>query len=195
MPALSQRIATALALNDIPSTPYQITRSTKDSGVGQGWSGKWSLGIGAIGRGRLIAVGILATEGRLRVIHRHTFYLQAVRFLYPIECMIIPKHFALLPASSRIAETSSHELNHRKGGGISLMLAYQVAEVRIRRHSHVPECDVVVAVRGKQIFLRCPDYDQAVKWARVECRSYGIASMTAERARNDAGHGHDDSQP
>ena len=60
------------------------------------------------------------------------------------------------------------------------MPADQVAEVRIRCYSDVPECEVVVAVRGKEIILRCPDYDQAVKWARVECRSYGIASITAE---------------
>ena len=62
----------------------------------------------------------------------------------------------------------------------SLMPAYQGAEVRIRCYRDVPECEVVVAVRGKEIILRCPDYDQAVKWARVECRSYGIASITAE---------------
>ena len=62
----------------------------------------------------------------------------------------------------------------------SLMPADQVAEVRIRCYRDVPECEVVVAVRGKEIILRCPDYDQAVKWARVECRSYGIASITAE---------------
>ena len=60
------------------------------------------------------------------------------------------------------------------------MPADRVAEVRIRCYRDVPECEVVVAVRGKEIILRCPDYDQAVKWARVECRSYGIASITAE---------------
>jgi hypothetical protein len=60
------------------------------------------------------------------------------------------------------------------------MPADQFAEVRIRCHSGVPECDVVVAVRGKEITLTCPDYDQAVKWARVECRSYGVASVTVE---------------
>ena len=55
----------------------------------------------------------------------------------------------------------------------------KVTEVRIRCYRDVPECDVVVAVRGKKMILRCPDYDQAVKWAQVECRSYGIASITA----------------
>jgi hypothetical protein len=62
----------------------------------------------------------------------------------------------------------------------SSMPTDQVAQVRIRCYRDVLECEVVVAVRGKEIILRCPDYDQAVKWARVECRSYGIASITAE---------------
>ena len=40
----------------------------------------------------------------------------------------------------------------------------QVAEVRIRCYRNVLECEVVVAVRGKEIILRCPDYDQAAKY-------------------------------
>jgi hypothetical protein len=55
------------------------------------------------------------------------------------------------------------------------MTAERVAEVRIRRHSNVPDCDVVVTFRGLELSLRCDDYDQAVKWARVECKSYKIA--------------------
>jgi hypothetical protein len=58
--------------------------------------------------------------------------------------------------------------------------ADQFAEVLIRRYDNAPECVVVVAFRGRQSLLRCRDYDQAVKWARVECRSYGIASVTVE---------------
>ncbi len=49
------------------------------------------------------------------------------------------------------------------------------AEIRIRRYNGVPECDVVVFVRGKEIMIRCRDYDQAVKWARIECKSYKVA--------------------
>jgi len=49
------------------------------------------------------------------------------------------------------------------------------AEVRVRRHSDVPECDVVVAVRGLEMSLRCRDYNQAVEWARMECKSYNIS--------------------
>ena len=56
------------------------------------------------------------------------------------------------------------------------------AEVRIRRYDGRSECDVVVLVRGKQILLKCPDYSQAVKWARLECKSYQIeAGFSVER--------------
>jgi hypothetical protein len=51
----------------------------------------------------------------------------------------------------------------------------QVAQVRIRRHSDVPECDVIVIFRGKELSVKCRDYNEAVKWARLECKSYKIA--------------------
>ena len=47
--------------------------------------------------------------------------------------------------------------------------AEPAAEVRIRRHGDAPQCDVVVAVGGKEMSLRCRDYNQAVKWARINC--------------------------
>jgi hypothetical protein len=62
----------------------------------------------------------------------------------------------------------------------TFITADQFAEVRICRYNDVLECMVVVAFRGRQLLLRCRDYDQAVKWARLECRSYGIASITVE---------------
>ena len=49
------------------------------------------------------------------------------------------------------------------------------AEVRVRRHSNVPDCDVIVVFRGREISLRCRNYKQAVEWARIECKSYKIA--------------------
>jgi hypothetical protein len=62
------------------------------------------------------------------------------------------------------------------------MIAEHTAEVRVRCYSDVPECDVVVAVRGQELSLRCRDYNQAVKWARIECKSYKIAGrFTVER--------------
>jgi hypothetical protein len=61
-------------------------------------------------------------------------------------------------------------------------IAEPAAEVRVRRHGDVSECDVVVAVRGQEMSLRCRDYNEAVKWARVECRSYKIdGGFTVER--------------
>jgi hypothetical protein len=49
--------------------------------------------------------------------------------------------------------------------------------VTIRRYSASPICDVVVVVRGQEMVLRCPTYFQAVKWARLECKSYKISDI------------------
>jgi len=46
--------------------------------------------------------------------------------------------------------------------------------VFVRRHTASEICDVVVLVRSQEMILRCPDYSQALKWARLECRSYKI---------------------
>jgi hypothetical protein len=54
------------------------------------------------------------------------------------------------------------------------VIAEHAAEVWVRRYNGVPECDVVVAVRGQEMSLRCRDYNEAVKWARIECKSYKI---------------------
>jgi hypothetical protein len=63
-----------------------------------------------------------------------------------------------------------------------IMIPEHAAEVRVRRHNGVPECDVVVAFHGKEMSLRCRDYNQAVKWARIECKSYKIeGGFTVER--------------
>ena len=47
-------------------------------------------------------------------------------------------------------------------------------EVTIQRYPASQICDVVVVVRGQEMVLRCPTYSQAVKWARLECKSYKI---------------------
>ena len=46
--------------------------------------------------------------------------------------------------------------------------------VTIRRDPDSPICHVVVVVRGQEMVVRCPTYFQAVKWARMECKSYKI---------------------
>jgi hypothetical protein len=38
----------------------------------------------------------------------------------------------------------------------------------------------VVSVRGQEIILRCPNYSQALKWARLECKSYKIPQPDIE---------------
>jgi hypothetical protein len=48
-------------------------------------------------------------------------------------------------------------------------------QVFIRRHAASQICDVVVSVRGQEIVLHCPNYSQALKWARLECKSYKIS--------------------
>jgi hypothetical protein len=50
----------------------------------------------------------------------------------------------------------------------------QIDEVAIRRYVESSECDVVVNIRGQQMVLRCRDYNQATKWARIECKSYKV---------------------
>jgi hypothetical protein len=62
------------------------------------------------------------------------------------------------------------------------MVARSAAEVRIRRYSSVPDCDVVVALRGDEMSITCRSYDQAVAWARIECKSYRVADFTVEAA-------------
>jgi len=48
-------------------------------------------------------------------------------------------------------------------------------QVFVRRHEASEICDVVVLVRSQEMVLRCPDYSQALKWARIECKSYNIS--------------------
>jgi hypothetical protein len=62
------------------------------------------------------------------------------------------------------------------------MTSTHSAEIRVRRYDGVPECDVIVFLREQEMTIRCRDYDQAVKWARIECKSYKVAEgFTVER--------------
>jgi len=47
-------------------------------------------------------------------------------------------------------------------------------EVKIRSYRDSPICDVVVVVHGTEMVLRCPDYRQAMRWARLERKTYKI---------------------
>ena len=46
--------------------------------------------------------------------------------------------------------------------------------VTIRRYAASRVCDVVVVVRGQEMVIRCPSYSHALKWARLERKSYKI---------------------
>ena len=47
-------------------------------------------------------------------------------------------------------------------------------EVKIRSYRDSPICDVVVVVHGTEMVLRGRDYSQAMRWARLERKSYKI---------------------
>ena len=53
-------------------------------------------------------------------------------------------------------------------------------QVLVRRYTASEICDVVVLVRSQEMVLRCPDYSQALKWARLECKSYNISEPMIE---------------
>jgi hypothetical protein len=59
-------------------------------------------------------------------------------------------------------------------GPMSSTDSVSIAEVRVRRHQVVPECEVLVAFRGQEMRLKCPNYSHAVKWARIECKAYRV---------------------
>lgn len=54
-------------------------------------------------------------------------------------------------------------------------LESHLAEVRIRRNEDYPDCEVIVLVRGRQMVIKCANYNRAVQWAQLECRSYKIS--------------------
>jgi hypothetical protein len=55
-------------------------------------------------------------------------------------------------------------------------------EVSIRRYGNNSECDVIVAIRDREMVVRLPDYSQAVKWAQMESRSYKMPAGFSEEA-------------
>jgi hypothetical protein len=54
-------------------------------------------------------------------------------------------------------------------------------QILIRRDSAWQICEVVVLVRGQEMVVRCPSYPQALKWARLECKSYKIPEPDIEQ--------------
>ena len=62
----------------------------------------------------------------------------------------------------------------------------QQPEISIRHYRDCIECDVIVLVRGHEMVIGCPDYKQAVNWARLECKSYKIPANFPESRPTDA---------
>lgn len=55
------------------------------------------------------------------------------------------------------------------------------AEIKVRRYTDSAACDVIVRKRGQEMVLGCRNYDQAVRWARIECKTYGVSTVLVER--------------
>jgi hypothetical protein len=58
-------------------------------------------------------------------------------------------------------------------------------KVTIRRHLASQIFDVVVVVRGQEMVLRFHSYSQAVKWARLERKSYKIPEPNTDLPDNE----------
>ena len=46
--------------------------------------------------------------------------------------------------------------------------------VSIRRYSNSSECEVIVAIRQREMVVRLPDYSRAVKWVQMESKAYKL---------------------
>src|SRR3954449_12046094 len=57
-------------------------------------------------------------------------------------------------------------------------------EVTILQHRDSPVCDVIVVFRGREMILRLPNYKQALKWARMECKAYQPPEQFFAQAAN-----------
>jgi hypothetical protein len=97
-----------------------------------------------------------------------------------------PKQNALIPPSpAPNAGTLRNSTQNTAIGGegrYSTENADSRVEVSIRRHSNSSECDVIVAIRDREMVLRLPDYGRALKWAQMESRSYRLPAVVAEEA-------------
>jgi len=60
------------------------------------------------------------------------------------------------------------------------MTDQRAPRVILRRYIGSPICDVLVLVRGQEMVIRCPSYPKALKWARLECKSYRIPEPELE---------------
>jgi hypothetical protein len=95
-----------------------------------------------------------------------------------------PQQSALIPPSStpKTGTLPDSTQNTALGGEArySTENADSRVEVSIRRRSNSSECDVIVAIRDREMVVRLPDYGRALKWAQMESRSYRLPAGPAE---------------
>src|SRR5258708_5541714 len=95
-----------------------------------------------------------------------------------------PKQNALIPPSpapnAGTLRNSTQNIAIGGEGRYSTENADSRVEISIRRHSNSSECDVIVAIRDREMVLRLPDYGRALKWAQMESRSYRLPAGFAE---------------
>jgi hypothetical protein len=92
-----------------------------------------------------------------------------------------PKQNALIPPSPA-PNAGTLRNSTQNTASYSTENADSRVEVSIRRHSNSSECDVIVAIRDREMVLRLPDYGRALKWAQMESRSYRLPAVVAEEA-------------
>jgi hypothetical protein len=90
------------------------------------------------------------------------------------------------PEGERFADSTfllaRHHIFGRSLWDLSLMAqAQNEGKVLIQPHQDTNHCDVVVQFRGQELVYNCPDYDTAVKWARIECKSYRLPAEFTEK--------------
>ena len=53
--------------------------------------------------------------------------------------------------------------------------------VSIRQYANSSECDVIVAVRDREMVVRLPNYRLAVQWAKIESKSYKLPAFCRDQ--------------
>jgi hypothetical protein len=96
------------------------------------------------------------------------------------------------PPFDRSPHAPDVEPRHSLAIGVQMTEQFASPQVFIRRDTASQICDVVVLVRGQEMVLRCPNYSQALKWARLECKSYKIPQPDIETL---SGLDHDEKLP
>lgn len=64
----------------------------------------------------------------------------------------------------------------------SLGVQPQKVEVEIRRYDDGPDCDVVVTTPRRRLVMSCPTYDEALRWALLECKVYKLPAVVGQSA-------------